>query len=59
VVRAGNGLPQVWEMAGAERFEAIAVRTAPVDGKNVLITAGVKEGTRLVVEGAEFVNQVR
>ncbi len=59
VVRASNGLPQVWEHVSAERFEAIAVRTAPLDGRNVLITAGVKEGTRLVVEGAEFINQVR
>ena len=59
VVRAGNGLPQVWEHVAAERFEAIAVRTAPLDGRNVLITAGVKEGTRLVIEGAEFINQVR
>jgi hypothetical protein len=59
VVRAGNGLPQVWELVSAERFEAIAVRTAPLDGRHVLITAGVKAGTRLVVEGAEFVNQVR
>ena len=59
VVRASNGLPQVWEHVAAERFEAIAVRTAPLDGRNVLITAGVKEGTRLVIEGAEFINQVR
>ena len=59
VVRASNGLPQVWEHVAAERFEAIAVRTAPLDGRTVLITAGVKEGTRLVVEGAEFINQVR
>jgi membrane fusion protein, heavy metal efflux system len=59
VVRAGNGLPQVWEHVSAERFEAIAVRTAPLDGRHMLITAGVKAGTRLVVEGAEFVNQVR
>ena len=59
VVRASNGLPQVWEHVSAERFEAIAVRTAPLDGRTVLITAGVKEGTRLVVEGAEFINQVR
>lgn len=59
VVRAGNGLPQVWEHVAAERFEAIAVRTAPLDGRHVLITAGVKEGTRLVIEGAEFINQVR
>lgn len=59
VVRASNGLPQVWEHVAAERFEAIAVRTAPIDGRNVLITAGVKEGTRLVIEGAEFINQVR
>jgi len=59
IVRAGNGLPQVWEHVSAERFEAIAVRTAPLDGKHMLITAGVKAGTRLVVEGAEFINQVR
>ena len=59
VVRASNGLPQVWEHVAAERFEAIAVRTAPLDGRNILITAGVKEGTRLVIEGAEFINQVR
>ncbi len=59
VVRASNGVPQVWEHVSAERFEAIAVRTAPLDGRHVLITAGVKEGTRLVVEGAEFINQVR
>ena len=59
VVRASNGLPQVWEQVSAERFEAIAVRTAPLDGRHVLITAGVKEGTRLVVEGTEFINQVR
>lgn len=59
IVRASNGLPQVWEHVAAERFEAIAVRTAPLDGRNVLITAGVKAGTRLVIEGAEFINQVR
>lgn len=59
VVRAGNGLPQVWEHVSAERFEAIAVRTEPLDGRHVLITAGVKDGTRLVIEGAEFINQVR
>ena len=59
VVQASNGLPQVWEMVSAERFEAIAVRIQPLDGRNLLITAGVKDGTRLVVEGTEFVNQVR
>ena len=56
VVRAGNGLPQVWELVSAERFEAIAVRTAPLDGKNVLITAGVQDGPALCSR-APFVNR--
>ena len=59
VVRAANGLPQVWEKLGPERFSAKAVRTAPLDGQRVLVTDGLAEGQRIVIDGAEFINQVR
>lgn len=59
VVRAPNGLPQVWVKAGPERFSPRPVRTRPFDGDRVLVTAGLAAGDRVVVEGAELINQVR
>lgn len=59
VVRASNGLPQVWEKVGAEKFVAKPVRTSPLDGQRVLVTDGLTAGLRVVVDGAEFINQVR
>jgi RND family efflux transporter MFP subunit len=59
VVRGANGLPQVWEKVSAEQFRPLAVRTVPLDGARVLILGGIEEGSRVVVEGAELINQVR
>lgn len=59
VVRGNNGLPQVWTKVSAERFKAVPVRTTPLDGSRVLVAAGIEPGSRVVVEGAEFINQVR
>jgi biotin carboxyl carrier protein len=59
VVRAPSGLLQVWEKVSAERFRSISVRTLPLDGSNLLVTAGLEEGTRVVTQGAELLNQVR
>lgn len=59
VVRGTNGLPQVWAKAGAERFKPLPVRTVPLDGEQVLVTAGIDAGERVVVDGAELINQVR
>jgi RND family efflux transporter MFP subunit len=59
VVRGANGLPQVWTKVYAERFAPVPVRTAPLDGARVLVLVGLTEGSRVVVEGAEFINQVR
>jgi len=59
VVRAPNGLPQVWEKLGPEKFVAKSVRTQSLDGQRVLVTDGLTEGSRIVVDGAEFINQVR
>ena len=59
VVRAANGLPQVWVKIAPERFAPRPVRARPLDGDRVLITAGVETGDRVVVNGAELINQVR
>ncbi len=59
VVRGTNGLAQIWVKVGAERFQPKAVKTEPLGGADVLVTAGVETGSRVVVSGSEFVNQVR
>jgi len=35
------------------------VRTQPLDGANTLVLAGIKPGSRIVVQGADLLNQVR
>ena len=59
VVRGGNGESVVWRHVGAELFEPRPVRTEPFDATSVLIAAGVGEGERVVVHGAELINQIR
>jgi RND family efflux transporter MFP subunit len=59
VVRASNGLPQVWTKVGAELFKPVPVKVVPLDGARTLVTAGLAEGSRVVVEGAELINQTR
>ncbi|HPG89310.1 MAG TPA: HlyD family efflux transporter periplasmic adaptor subunit [Hyphomicrobium sp.] len=59
IVRGTNGLPHVWAKVSAETFAAMPVRTAPLDGARVLVTAGIEDGSRIVTDGAELINQVR
>lgn len=59
VVRAPNGLPQVWVKVAPERFAARPIRMAPLDGDRVMVIAGLTKGDRVVVEAAELINQVR
>lgn len=59
VVRASNGQSIVWSHVSAERFETRLVQITPVDADRVGITAGLEPGARLVVRGAELINQVR
>jgi multidrug efflux pump subunit AcrA (membrane-fusion protein) len=59
VVRGGSGESIVWRHIEAELFEPRAVRTEPFDATRVLIAAGIGEGERIVVRGAELVNQIR
>jgi membrane fusion protein, heavy metal efflux system len=59
VVRGGNGEAQVWHHTDPERFESQLVRTEPFDATRVIVRAGVTPGERIVVRGAELINQVR
>lgn len=59
VVRAANGQSIVWAHVEAERFEPRVVQSAPLDSQRVGITSGLKPGARVVVRGAELINQVR
>jgi multidrug efflux pump subunit AcrA (membrane-fusion protein) len=59
VVRGPNGLPRVWVKTAAEHFRPLPVRVAPLNGADVLVLGGIDAGSRVVVEGAELINQVR
>lgn len=59
VVRAGNGMQQVWVKVAPERFAPKPVRVAPLDGERVLVKSGLSKGDRVVIEAAELINQVR
>jgi RND family efflux transporter MFP subunit len=59
IVRGGNGESIVWTHAGPELFEPRSVRTEPFDATRVVIAAGIAEGERIVIRGAELINQIR
>jgi cobalt-zinc-cadmium efflux system membrane fusion protein len=59
IVRMPNGGSAVWDHVTAERFVPRPVRLQPLDGGNVLVLAGLKPEQRIVVQGADLLNQVR
>jgi RND family efflux transporter MFP subunit len=59
VVRSTNGESVVWVHEEPERFEARPVRTRPLDATRVVAAAGLTGGERLVVRGADLINQIR
>ena len=59
VVRGSNGEALVWRHTDPERFEAKPVRTEPFDATRLVIRAGIAPGERIVVRGAEHLNQIR
>src|SRR5262245_52168898 len=59
VVRSGNGEAIVWLHVEPERFEPKPVRTQPFDATRLIVAAGVTEGERVVIRGADLINQVR
>jgi membrane fusion protein, heavy metal efflux system len=59
VVRASSGQHIVYEHTAPETFEPREVRISPLDAERVLVLGGLKEGQRIVIQGAELIEQVR
>lgn len=49
----------VWVKVAPERFEARVVQSQALDGLQVVVTGGLKEGERVVVQGASLIAQIR
>lgn len=58
LVRA-EGATLVYEHVSAERFVARPVRVDPLDAERVLVADGIGPGRRVVVQGAELLDQIR
>jgi hypothetical protein len=59
LLRGANGQSIVWEHVSPERFLPRLVRFEAIDGERALILAGVEPGARVVIQGAELLNQIR
>lgn len=58
IVRSEGGAI-VYEHVSAERFEPRLVRVEPLDAERVIVAGGLAAGRRVVVQGAELLDQVR
>jgi hypothetical protein len=54
-----DGVQEVWEQSAPEVFEPHAVQVQNLDGRSVLITSGLKEGARVVVNGVRLLAQLQ
>lgn len=59
VVRSPANEPIVWVKASAEHFVPQPVQTQPLDAQRVLVTRGLADNSRVVVQGASLINQIR
>ena len=59
LLRGANGQSIVWEHVSPERFLPRLVRFEAIDGERALILAGIEPGARVVIQGAELLNQIR
>lgn len=59
LVRNPSNQTIVWVKTAPERFEPRVVRSEPLDGTHVAVTAGLADGDRVVVQAAALLNQIR
>ena len=59
VQRSPSNLSIVWVKQSPEHFEPRVVTTAPFDGAQVRVTSGLRDGERVVTQGASLLNQTR
>lgn len=59
VVRNPANEPIVWIKSGAERYIPQPVQYRPLDSNSVVVTQGLGEANRVVVQGASLIAQIR
>ncbi|MBI1774045.1 MAG: efflux RND transporter periplasmic adaptor subunit [Proteobacteria bacterium] len=59
VVKDSSGQSIVWQHVDAETFAPLPVHIEAIDGAQVLILAGVKANTRIVVNSAYLLSEIR
>jgi membrane fusion protein, heavy metal efflux system len=59
VVRGSNGQSIVYEHTAPEQFQPRQVQVEPLDAARLLVVSGIGPGKRVVVQGAELLNQIR
>lgn len=59
VVRGASGLAVIWVQEAPEKFRPQIVATQTLDGVETIVKTGIEKGERIVVEGANFLEQVR
>lgn len=59
LVKGAGNQDVAWVQTAPDRFEPRWVTHAPLDGTRVRVTAGLKAGEQVLVQGANLVNQVR
>ncbi|MDG4574517.1 MAG: HlyD family efflux transporter periplasmic adaptor subunit [Defluviicoccus sp.] len=59
IVSTISGEDVVFEHVSAERFLPRPVRYRPLDGERVVVQAGVDAGTRIVIDSADLLGQIR
>lgn len=59
ILRSANGQTILFEHTAGERFDVRIVRVEPLDAERVVVLDGLGAGKRVVVQGAELLNQIR
>jgi multidrug efflux pump subunit AcrA (membrane-fusion protein) len=59
LVKSGSNQTIVWVKGNPETFEPRVVVYEPLDGQSIVITSGIKDGDRVVTDGASLINQIR
>ena len=59
LARNANNQTVVWVKTAPEQYAARVVQHQPLDGERVMITAGLQDGERVVVQATNLINQIR
>ncbi|MEH6627861.1 MAG: HlyD family efflux transporter periplasmic adaptor subunit [Motiliproteus sp.] len=59
LVKSSQGEDLVWTHPAPERFSPRSVRWSVVDKEHIAVTEGLKDGERVVIQGATLLSQIR